>query len=123
MKTTRLNHNEEMVNMIFVDTSFFGATCFTSFPFTGFVHLLEHMGDPWSDAYPEYRSLIECVYIMWVFNQLFYFHNISFSTFNCHSLLFPRILRAVYMYVTLGYREFYPPNEQRVLYAIYLAFD
>ena len=34
--------------------------------FTGFVHLLEHMGDPWSDPYPEYRSLIECVYIMWV---------------------------------------------------------
>ena len=34
------------------------------FSFTGFVHLLEHMGDPWSDPYPEYRSLIECVYIM-----------------------------------------------------------
>ena len=27
------------------------------------------------------------------------------------------------MYVTLGYREFYPPNGQRVLYAIYLAFE
>ena len=30
----------------------------------GLVHLLEHMGDFWSEPFPEYRSFIECAYIM-----------------------------------------------------------